>query len=410
MKTLKLVVVGGSSYYTPALIEALNESGLEVDLVLNGRTKEKLLAVTKVSQSLAKENLKVSSCTDIRTSLEGADFILQQARVGGMQKRGEDERFPLELGLIGEETIVPGGASLLARTIPYLKEFATVVKETSPDAKILALTNPNNMVIDYLNRYEGLDAIGFCDLPTSLIRVVVEAITGKRKDLETIWGELSFKYYGINHLAFLGEIKYQGEAVDIIKLAPSLGYDSHLIETLGLLPVSYLRYYYYTSKLVKEAKEKPTRGEVLYKKESRLEREYRASQGEKPEALSERQTPWYKDVVVPYLKASKGEGKAIVVTQNQGAILDLEKDSVAELPVNIVRGEIQRLHQGNLPSSVKGLITSVSESERLLVDAVANRSVRLFRRGLVAHPLVREIEIAEEVIKKVKEINHIDWL
>ena len=410
MKPIRLAVVGGSSYYTPALIEVLNETDLEVDLVLNGRSEEKLSDVAKVCRNLAKPSVRISTSTDLRESLAGADFILQQVRIGGMRMRAEDERFPFELGIIGEETIVPGGASLAARTIPYLKEFAGAVREVAPKARVLVLTNPNNMVIDYLNRYEGINAVGFCDLPTSLLKGVVQAITGSAGDIETVWRDLSFKYYGINHLAFLGDVKYRGETVDIVEIAPKLGLDPKLIETLELLPVSYLRYYYYTSTVLEEARKKPTRGELLYEVELDLAKQYRESQGEKPEALGRRQVPWYRDVVVRYINACREEGKAILVTTNQGAIPDLRDDQIAELPVNVVRGEVQRIHQGKLPLQIRGLITSVADSERLIVDAVAQESANLFRQGLIAHPLVREVDKAQRVMERIKEINDLNWL
>lgn len=407
---MKLAVIGGSSYYTPHLIEALNESGLNVEVVLNGRTEDKLNDVTKVCSYLATEKIKVTSTTNLQEALDGADFVLQQARIGGMQKRAKDERFPLNLGLVGEETIVPGGASLAVRTLPYLEEFAQNLKLVAPRAKVLALTNPNNMVIDYLNRYLGVEAIGFCDLPTSLIKGVVKALTGKDEEISAIWPKISFKYYGLNHLAFLGELNYQGRDIDIVHLAPKLGLDPLLIETLGLLPVAYLRYFYYTTVNYNKAKASPTRGEVLSKNEAKLQAEYKKSTGEKPKALQERAVPWYKDVVVPFLKATRGQTKAIVVTKNQGVLDDLSPDSIAEIPVVVKNGELTRIRQGKIPEVIRGLIVSVSSSERLIVDGIANRSKGIFRQGLLSHPLIREIEKAEAVLWEIKRINQISWL
>ncbi len=410
MAFLKLAVIGGSSYYTPGLIEALNESDLRVELVLNGRSKEKLTQVTEVCQNLAQKEIDISMTTDLKKALDGADFVLLQVRIGGMEKRGEDESFPKQFNLVGEETILPGGASLAVRTLPYLEEFSKTLLEVSPNAKVMALTNPNNMVIDYFNRYLGIDAIGFCDLPTSLIRGVVEAFTGEKKGIEEIWPEISFKYYGINHLAFLGDINYKNKEIDIVSIAPKLGLDPLLVETLGLLPVSYLRYYYSTSSVLEIAKDSPTRGEVLAKQEETLKEDYQKAAGKKPQSLSKRPVPWYKDVVVPYLKASLTKGEMILVTQNKGALADLKDDSVAELPVIIKRGKIHRLYQGSMPSVIKGLVVSVSESERLIVDGIAKRSPKIFRQGLIAHPLIREYKKAEAVMEEIKRIDKVKWL
>ena len=407
---LKISVIGGSSYYTPGLIEALNDSGLVLDLVLNGRDREKLEQVGKVCQRLACERIKITWTTDRKASLADVDYVLLQVRIGGMTGRAHDERFPLKYGIIGEETIVPGGASLAARTIPYLKELAKELKEVAPRAKVLALTNPNNMVIDYFNRYTDIEAIGFCDLPTSLIRGVVEAHSGEKKTITEIWPEISFNYYGINHLAFLNNIFYQGQAVDLEAIAPKLGLDPRLVQTLGLLPVSYLRYYYFTSSIWQKAQTGPTRGEVLEAKEADLKKEYQAADGKKPAGLKERPVPWYGDVIIPYLKATKTQGKAIIVTENKGALSDLRPDSVAELPVIITKGKVERLYQGSLPAIIRGLVVSVSESERLIVDGLANESKKQFMQGLLAHPLIRELDKAIAVLQEIKEINNIAWL
>ncbi|HOL13549.1 MAG TPA: hypothetical protein PLD61_04215, partial [Bacillota bacterium] len=67
-------------------------------------------------------------------------------------------------------------------------------------------------------------------------------------------------------------------------------------------------------------------------------------------------------------------------------------------------------HQGKLPLQIRGLITSVADSERLIVDAVAQESANLFRQGLIAHPLVREVDKAQRVMERIKEINDLNWL
>ena len=98
------------------------------------------------------------------------------------------------------------------------------------------------------------------------------------------------------------------------------------------------------------------------------------------------------------------------MTENKGALSDLRPDSVAELPVIITKGKVERLYQGSLPAIIRGLVVSVSESERLIVDGLANESKKQFMQGLLAHPLIRELDKAIAVLQEIKEINNIAWL
>ena len=122
---MKLTVLGGSGIATPELITMLARAQERpaLDVVLHGRTADKLQIVGGVCARLAQEAvapLAVSFTTDLDSALEGADFVLNQIRVGGYAARAFDEMFPRELGLPGEETVGPGGFSLTARTIPVV--------------------------------------------------------------------------------------------------------------------------------------------------------------------------------------------------------------------------------------------------------------------------------------------------
>jgi len=119
----KLTVLGGSSIASPILIQEFlarkDRPPFEVCLV--GRTKPKLEKVAAVSAALtegADIPLKITYETDLQKGLTGADYILNQIRVGGYKARAYDERFPKQFGILGEETFGPGGMNNAKRTIP----------------------------------------------------------------------------------------------------------------------------------------------------------------------------------------------------------------------------------------------------------------------------------------------------
>ena len=147
----KLTVLGGSSIATPLLVQefAKRPDRPPFEICLVGRTRDKLEKVAAASASLAEQAqtpLKISFETDTRRGLEGADYVLNQIRVGGYAARAYDERFPKQFGILGEETYGPGGMSNALRTIPVVLEYCREIESVAPHAVVLNLTNPNSYI------------------------------------------------------------------------------------------------------------------------------------------------------------------------------------------------------------------------------------------------------------------------
>ena len=60
------------------------------------------------------------------------DVVFVDLRPGGTEGRIADERVALELGLLGQETIGPGGLAYALRTIPVMREIAQTIAEVAP--------------------------------------------------------------------------------------------------------------------------------------------------------------------------------------------------------------------------------------------------------------------------------------
>jgi 6-phospho-beta-glucosidase len=89
----RLVVLGGSSVSTPGLALALRDVASEqgLTLVLHGRSPEKLEVVAQACGHALRDVGTVFSELDLRAALDGADLVLNQVRVGGLQARQFDE-------------------------------------------------------------------------------------------------------------------------------------------------------------------------------------------------------------------------------------------------------------------------------------------------------------------------------
>ena len=97
---IKLVVLGGSALATPKLFEVMGNLSAEAayDVVLFGRNRHNLELVKRFSEAVIAGfeglDIQVGFSTDAREALAGADYILNQIRVGGLEGRVFDETFP----------------------------------------------------------------------------------------------------------------------------------------------------------------------------------------------------------------------------------------------------------------------------------------------------------------------------
>ena len=86
---VKVVILGGSAIATPELagaIARISRRTQPIELVLVSRSADKLSKVAGVSRLYAGGDslLTISYTTDLETALQGADYILNQVRVGGI--------------------------------------------------------------------------------------------------------------------------------------------------------------------------------------------------------------------------------------------------------------------------------------------------------------------------------------
>ena len=115
-----------------------------------------------------------------------------------------DEQTALALGLVGQETVGPGGFAMAVRTIPPLVAYAREVMRRAPEAWIVNFTNPAGMVTQALIAETGARVIGICDTPMEVFQEVAHALSIPA-------AECRFDYIGLNHLGFIREVWWKGQ-------------------------------------------------------------------------------------------------------------------------------------------------------------------------------------------------------
>src|SRR6185369_7253229 len=108
--------------------------------------------------------------------LEGADFIITSVRVGGANARVLDEQIAISHGVLGQETVGPGGWAMALRTIPVVLEYARLAEKLSPHAWMLNFSNPVGIVLQALLAAGITRTIGVCDTPREMFEIVASAL------------------------------------------------------------------------------------------------------------------------------------------------------------------------------------------------------------------------------------------
>ena len=409
---LKIAVVGGGSTYTPELVEGLatRSDRLPVDeLVLFDVDPERLSVVGGLAgRMLARAGWGGSLRQTGRRedAVDGADFVVVQLRVGGQAMRLVDETLPLEFGCVGQETTGPGGFAKALRTVPVVLELADeTARRAAPGAWFVDFTNPVGIVtqalLDHGHRAIGLcnSAIGFQRRFAALLGVAPGRVELEHVGLNHMTRELAVRVDGYDRLGTLLE-RHGGE------LAADLGLPLALLEDLGAVPSTYLRYYYATAEVLDEQRRGPSRAEQVAGIERGLLELYRdPALDTKPELLERRGGAFYSEAaaaLIASLHAGTGDTQ-IVDVRNDGALPGLPDDAVVEVPARVDADGAHPLPLAPLAPELLGLVQQAKAYERLAVEAAVTGDRAVARKALLANPLVGSYRVAAPLLEALLE-------
>ena len=405
--SVKIAVVGGGSTYTPELVSGLSRERDALDIAElwlvdpDPQRREVVggLAGRMLRAQGFRGRLEVTDRLD--PAIEGADVVLLQLRVGGQTARLSDEVTPLRCGCIGQETTGAGGFAKAMRTIPVVLEIAQRVRElAAPDAWIVDFTNPVGIVVRALLD-AGHRAIGLCNVAIGFEREIA-AIFGVPP--ETV----SVEQVGLNHLTWIRRVVIDGRDVLAELLADhaermeeQTGLPAALSRLLGALPSYYLRYFYLHDVVLAEQRHERPRAEVVAAIERELLELYRdEALDTKPAALEQRGGAFYSEAatrLVASLIGDRGDVQVVDV-RGGGALAGFEPDDVLELPARITSAGAQPLELAPLAPELLGLARHVAAYERLTAQAAVSRDRDTMRRALLAHPLIGQFPLSDELL------------
>jgi 6-phospho-beta-glucosidase len=426
---MKVAVIGGGSTYTPELVDGFldRRAVLPVrELCLMDTAPARLQVVGGLARRMVARRgqpFEVTLTTDRRDAIRGADYVITQLRVGQMGARLDDERLGRRHGLVGQETTGVGGLAKALRTVPVILSVAADMRELAPGALLVNFTNPAGLVTEALRRHApDVPAVGVCNGPIHMRMDIMEALAARRGEpLASERGSLDT--LGLNHLGW-----YRGFTLDGVDVWPEVlgiwlermreedepAWDPRLIESLGVIPNAYLRYFYDTARTLAEQEVAPPRAEVVMDIEAELLREYGdPAREEPPPGLLLRGGAWYSTVATQLINAHHNDlGEThIVNVRHGGAVAGWDPSWVLEMPARIDRAGIHPLPAQPLPPALLGLMVHVKMYELLAVEAAVGGDPDAAYQALIAHPLGPSPRHAQAVLHDLMESNrqHLPW-
>jgi alpha-galactosidase len=208
-----IVLIGaGSVEFTQILLSDLVEFPELVDstITLHDIDAERLDTAERIAHLInnaAGTELRIRATLDRRSALDGADFVVNEIQVGGLEATLRDFEIPKAHGLRQTiaDTIGVGGIFRGLRTIPVLVAIAQEMTELCPDAMLLNYANPMAMLPWAVWEGTGLKrAIGLC-----------HSVQNTHEQLAALVGvpvdEIDYTTAGLNHQAFVLRFERNGE-------------------------------------------------------------------------------------------------------------------------------------------------------------------------------------------------------
>ena len=217
---VKLTIIGaGSALFTKKIVtDMLHISDFKkIHIALMDIDENKLKKTHDYINFVANmldANPTITSHTNRKESLKGADFVQSTIQVGGYKPSTlTDFEIPLKFGLqqtIGD-TLGIGGIMLGLRTIPVLLDIGKEIMEICPNATWLQYVNPmcSNMIA--INKtYPEIKSLGLCHSVQGTAEMLAKDLGENIEDIEYLCA-------GINHMAFYQKFvkKSNGQIEDL---------------------------------------------------------------------------------------------------------------------------------------------------------------------------------------------------
>jgi 6-phospho-beta-glucosidase len=411
---LKIAIIGGGSAYAPGLLHAFiqhAESFPGSELALMDIAHPELAIVQRLGEKMAASanvDLTVTAYHDRREALANADYVLTTFRQGGFEARHLDESIPLRFGVIGQETIGPGGFFFAMRTLPVMKAIAAEMSQVAPNAVLVNYTNPTQIVAEAVTHFTDVTCISLCDQTNDDQKKILHAL-----DIQP--AKVLLESVGVNHATWSTRFLIDGQdgvelmirhcdrVLDRKDVSSRVKRQFRLTRDYGRVPNSYLQYYYFREETLAEAQAAPlTRAqEIMRDLPGYYAHFLEQIAAPVPRLTHVRGGSLFGDMAVEVLCGLAGKDSSIhtLNVPNRRAIPDFAPDRIVEVPARLEHsGATTPLVQDRLPAEVAGLLHMLAEYQWLAADAIWNGDRHSLEHALAANPLVMSLPLARQLL------------
>ena len=367
----------------------------------------------------------VEATTDLRTALDGADYVTVAIRVGHSRSHIE---IPLRYGIdqaVGD-TAGPGGVFYFLRNAPAMIDIARTMQEVCPGALMLNYTNPMVMLSWAIHALTGIRYVGLCHSVQGTAMALAEYIGAP-------FSEVSYWVAGINHMAWFLKFLCKGEdayplirkamedpeiyARDIVKWEV-LKYFGAFVSESSIHMSEYVPYFRRTPELIDRYTSEKMWG-VSPQGTSREER--RAAWEERRQARErENHELAYGDGTIPIERSHEYYSRILNALEtntpfvfngnvpNTGLITNLAPGAVVEVPIVADGCGLHPCYVGDLPPALAGLNRSNLNLQELAVKGFVEKDREYIYRAIQLDPLTTTQLSLPEIRRMVDEMFEAD--
>ncbi|MFS0560479.1 alpha-glucosidase/alpha-galactosidase [Terribacillus sp. 179-K 1B1 HS] len=419
----KITFIGaGSTIFTKNVLgdcmlsPALQEFEFALFDIDEERLSESELLLNALKNSLQAE-VTIKAYTDRKEALEGAKYVINAIQVGGYRPSTViDFEIPKKYGLRQTiaDTVGIGGVFRALRTIPVMLDIARDMEEVCPDAWLLNYTNPMAALTGAVARFTNVKVVGLCHS----VQVCTKDLL---KDLEIPHENIEERIAGINHMAWLLEIKSNGKDLypEIKKRAKEKQKEKHhdmvryeLMDKFG---------YYVTESSEHNAEYHPY---FIKDKYPELISRFNIPLDEYPRRCEEQIKNWQKtkqelmnDNSLTH-ERSREYGSRIIeametnqpfvfggnIVNKGGLIANLPRNAVVEVPCIANRNGIAPAYMGELPEQLAALNRSNINTQLLTIEAAMTKSKeKIYQAALLDPHTAAELSM-DDIISMCDEL------
>lgn len=382
----------------------------------------------------------LTTSTNRREALEGAHYVFNTTRIGGLEAFQSDIDIPLKYGIdqcVGD-TLCAGGIMYGQRNIPQVLAFCHDMAEVADDDVLfLNYANPMAMNTWAANKYGGVDTIGLCHgvqgghaQICSVIELLVNK--GRKKDSrgyrQVTKKDVDIICAGINHQTWYIQVLFEGRDWTGRLLE---GFERHpVFSRTEKVRIDMLRRFgYYTT----ESNGHVSEYVPWYRKRAKQIRRWidmsswiNGETGGYLRVCTEGRD-WFETDFPSWLEQdppkfdyetrSQEHGSWIIEARetgrvyrghfsvvNDGCIANLPLDAVVEVPGYVDRNGLSIPQVGDLPLACAAICSASIHVQRMAVEAAVSGDVDLLKRAMMMDPLTGAVCDPHEIWQMTDEM------